>query len=83
MGKVYNLQGNTISLWDLSSTLQRVRGSGPWLRIPIPFPYLLRFDDDLARRELAFAPRAVEAIVREWVTPHVPSTPPPQAARAL
>jgi dihydroflavonol-4-reductase len=82
VGKVYNLQGNTISLWALGSTLQRLRG-GTWLRIPIPFPYLLRFDDDLARRELAFAPRAVEAIVREWVTAHAPSTPPSQTARGL
>lgn len=70
VGKVYNLQGNTISLWDLVTTLQRLRGAGPWLRIPVPFPYLLRFDDDLARRELAFAPRAVEAIMREWLPTH-------------
>jgi nucleoside-diphosphate-sugar epimerase len=67
IGKVYNLQGNTISLWSLGATLARVRGAGPWLRIPVPLPYLLRFNDDLARRELAFAPRAVEAILREWV----------------
>lgn len=67
VGKVYNLQGNTISLWSLGEALRRVRGEGPWLRIPVPFPYLLRFDDDLARRELAFAPRTVEAIVQEWV----------------
>jgi nucleoside-diphosphate-sugar epimerase len=67
IGKVYNLQGNTISLWSLGEALQRIRGAGPWLRIPVPFPYLLRFNDDLARRELAFAPRAIDAIVREWV----------------
>jgi nucleoside-diphosphate-sugar epimerase len=72
VGKVYNLQGNTVSLWALGSLLRRLRGTGPWLRIPVPFPYLLRFDDDLARRELAFAPRAVDAIVREWVSTHAP-----------
>jgi hypothetical protein len=37
------------------------------LRIPVPFPYLLRFDDSLARRELGFAPRELSSIVREWL----------------
>jgi nucleoside-diphosphate-sugar epimerase len=67
IGKVYNLQGNTVSLWALGAALARVRGAGPWLRIPVPLPYLLRFNDDLARRELAFTPRAVDDILREWV----------------
>lgn len=65
-GKVYNLQGNTVSLWQLGTVAQRVQGRGPWLRIPVPFPYLLRFDDDLARRELEFRPRGVDDILREW-----------------
>lgn len=66
-GKVYNLQGNTVSLWELAEHWRRTAGHGPWLRVPIPAPYLLRFDDTLARRELAFAPRGAEAIVREWL----------------
>lgn len=66
IGKVYNLQGNTVSLWQLGSAAQRHQRRGPWLRIPVPFPYLLRFDDDLARRELDFTPRGVDDILREW-----------------
>jgi nucleoside-diphosphate-sugar epimerase len=66
-GKVYNLQGHTISLWDLSSAYLRAGGPSPWLRIPVPFPYLLRFDDSLARRELGFAPRELSSILREWL----------------
>jgi nucleoside-diphosphate-sugar epimerase len=65
-GKVYNLQGNTVSLWELGSAAQRIQRRGPWLRVPVPFPYLLRFDDDLARRELDFKPRGVDDILREW-----------------
>ena len=55
-GKVYNLQGQTVSLWDLSSAYKRAGGPSPWLRIPLLFPYFLRFDDSLARRELKFFP---------------------------
>jgi nucleoside-diphosphate-sugar epimerase len=67
-GKVYNLQGHTISLWDLSSAYQRAGGPRPWLRVPLPFPYLLRFDDSLARRELDFVPRPLVSIVGEWLS---------------
>jgi nucleoside-diphosphate-sugar epimerase len=67
-GKVYNLQGHTVSLWDLSSAYRRAGGSSPWLRLPVPFPYLLRFDDSLARRELGFAPRALASILEEWLS---------------
>jgi nucleoside-diphosphate-sugar epimerase len=68
-GKVYNLQGNTVSLWDLSSAYKRAGGPSPWLRLPLPFPYLLRFDDSLARRELDFAPRELASILDEWLAP--------------
>lgn len=65
--KVYNLQGHTVSLWDLSSAYKRAGGASPWLRIPLPFPYLLRFDDSLARRELSFSPRELAIILDEWL----------------
>jgi 2-alkyl-3-oxoalkanoate reductase len=67
-GKVYNLQGHTVSLWDLSSAYQQAGGSRPFLRLPLPFPYLLRFDDSLARRELDFVPRPLVNIVGEWLS---------------
>lgn len=64
-GKAYNLQGNTVSLWEIANAWKRAGGHAPWLRIPVPVPLLLRFDDALARRELGFRPRDVAVICRE------------------
>jgi nucleoside-diphosphate-sugar epimerase len=66
-GKAYNLQGNTVSLWELGDAWRSAGGGAPWLRLPIPVPYLLRFDDSLARRELGFRPRGLAEICREAV----------------
>jgi nucleoside-diphosphate-sugar epimerase len=66
-GKAYNLQGNTVSLWEMGDAWQRAGGRAPWLRLPIPVPYRLRFDDSLARRELGFQPRGLAEICREAV----------------
>jgi nucleoside-diphosphate-sugar epimerase len=66
-GKAYNLQGNTVSLWEIGDAWRRAGGGAPWLRLPIPVPYWLRFDDSLARRELGFQPRGLAEICREAV----------------
>lgn len=67
VGKAYNLQGNTVSLWRMADAWKGAGGSAPWLRLPIPVPYWLRFDDALARRELDFRPRGLAEICREAV----------------
>lgn len=64
-GKAYNLQGNTLSLWALADAWKAAGGKAPWLRIPVPVPLLLRFDDALARAELGYRPRDVGVICRE------------------
>ena len=66
-GKAYNLQGNTISLWAMADAWRQAGGKVPWLRIPVPVPLLLRFDDGLARSELGYRPRDVGVICREVV----------------
>jgi nucleoside-diphosphate-sugar epimerase len=66
-GKAYNLQGNTVSLWAIADAWRRAGGRSPWLRLPIPVPYRLRFDDALARRELGFQPRGLAEICQEAV----------------
>jgi len=33
--------------------------------LPVPFPYLLRYDDSLARRELGWQPRDIDAVFRD------------------
>jgi dihydroflavonol-4-reductase len=66
-GKAYNLQGNTVSLWEIGDAWRSAGGRAPWLRLPIPVPYRLRFDDSLARRELGFQPRGLADICREAV----------------
>lgn len=77
-GKAYNLQGETLSLWDLGSAYHRAGGPAPRLRIPIPVPMLLRYDDARARRDLDFSPRSFEAICREAMA-SFPSAPGPDA----
>jgi nucleoside-diphosphate-sugar epimerase len=66
-GKAYNLQGNTVSLWEMGSAWKRAGGRSAWLRIPVPVPYLLRFDDSRARRDLGWEPRNVNKICEEAV----------------
>lgn len=66
-GKAYNLQGNTVSLWEIGDAWRRAGGGAPWLRVPIPVPYRLCFDDSLARRELGFRPRGLAEICREAI----------------
>jgi dihydroflavonol-4-reductase len=66
-GKAYNLQGNTVSLWDIGSHWKRAGGRASWLRIPVPVPFLLRFDDSRARRDLGWEPRNMSKICEEAV----------------
>lgn len=63
--KAYNLQGNTVTLWEMANAWKAAGGRTPWLRIPVPVPVSLRFDDALARNELDFRPRDVRVICRE------------------
>jgi nucleoside-diphosphate-sugar epimerase len=67
VGKAYNLQGTNASLWQLGNAWKRAGGRAPWLRIPVPVPYALRFDDRRAREELGFQPRDVQSIFEEAV----------------
>ncbi len=66
-GKAYNLQGVTASLWEIGSAWKRAGGRSSFLRIPVPVPYALRFDDTRARTELGWKPRSVQAILDEAV----------------
>lgn len=77
-GKVYNLQGNTVSLWQLANAWKAAGGAAPWLRVPIPVPLLLRFNDACARRELAFQPRSIRDICHEALRSHGSTTTGPQ-----
>lgn len=67
VGKAYNLQGATASLWELGSAWKRAGGRASFLRLPLPVPYSLRFDDERARKELGWQPRSVQAILDEAV----------------
>jgi nucleoside-diphosphate-sugar epimerase len=66
-GKVYNLQGNTATLWQLADAWKRAGGRSPKLRLPVPVPVSLRHDDDRVRRELGWQPRGIDAIMSEAV----------------
>jgi dihydroflavonol-4-reductase len=65
--RAYNLQGHTVSLWKLSNAWKRAGGRTSWLRLPVPVPFALRFDDDRARRELGWKPRDISKIFEEAV----------------
>jgi len=66
-GKAYNLQGCTATLWQIADAWQRAGGRSPRLRLPIPMPIRLRYDDALVRRELGWQPRSLDAILEEAV----------------
>lgn len=66
-GKAYNLQGETITLWQLASAWRAAGGGSARWRIPVPVPFVMRSDDARARRELGWHPRALHAIVEEAV----------------
>lgn len=66
-GRAYNLQGCTATLWQIADAWTRAGGHSPRLRVPIPVPLTMRFDDQRARRELDWRPRSLDAIVAEAV----------------
>ncbi len=68
-GKAYNLQGTSLSLWRVVDAYRRAGGRTPKWTVPVPFPFLLRFDDRLARRELGWKPRDIDAIFRDVLSP--------------
>lgn len=65
--KAYNLQGATVSLWKLADAWKKAGGHSSWLRLPVPVPYALRYDDSRARRELGWTPRNLSQICEEAV----------------
>jgi nucleoside-diphosphate-sugar epimerase len=67
-GKAYNLQGTSLSLWRVVEAYGRAGGRTPRWTFPIPFPYLLRYDDRRARRELGWQPRDIDALFRDALT---------------
>jgi nucleoside-diphosphate-sugar epimerase len=67
VGKAYNLQGNDATLWQIADAWRRAGGHAPRLRIPVPVPFALRYDDTRARRELSWSPRSLDAILEEAV----------------
>jgi dihydroflavonol-4-reductase len=67
-GKSYNLQGDTVSLWRVADAFRDAGGPSPLLRIPVPLPFLLRYDDTRARRELGWTPRDIDRTCADAVT---------------
>jgi nucleoside-diphosphate-sugar epimerase len=67
-GKAYNLQGDTASLWAVVRAYARAGGKAPRLAIPVPFPFLLRYDDQRIREELGWSPRHLQAICEDAVS---------------
>lgn len=70
-GKAYNLQGETVNLWQVARAWRNAGGPAPRLRVPVPLPIAMRYDDSRARRELGFSPRSLRAIMEEVVRAHV------------
>jgi nucleoside-diphosphate-sugar epimerase len=64
-GKAYNLQGDSVSLWRVVEAYRRAGGKAPRWRLPVPFPFLLRYDDRLARLELGWHPRGIDAVCED------------------
>ncbi|MFT3923421.1 MAG: NAD(P)-dependent oxidoreductase [Myxococcales bacterium] len=64
-GKAYNLQGVSISLWRMVEAYRRAGGSAPRWLLPVPFPFLLRYDDRLARHDLGWRPRDIDAVCQD------------------
>lgn len=64
-GKAYNLQGCTVSLWRLAEAWRKAGGYPRRVRIPVPVPYAVRFDDTKVRRELGWVPRSLEQLCED------------------
>lgn len=67
VGKAYNLQGHTVTLWQIANAWRRAGGRAARLRLPVPVPLALRYDDSRARHELGWRPRELAAILDEAV----------------
>jgi dihydroflavonol-4-reductase len=66
-GRAYNLQGSTATLWQIADAWVRAGGRSPRLRVPVPVPLAMRYDDERVRRELGWRPRSLDAIIAEAV----------------
>ena len=66
-GRAYNLQGHTVTLWQIADAWARAGGHAARLRVPIPVPFAMRYDDTRVRRELGWLPRSLDAILEEAV----------------
>lgn len=66
-GQAYNLQGETTTLWQLAGAWRAAGGGSARWRIPLPVPFVMRSNDERARRELGWRPRSLRAIVDEAV----------------
>lgn len=66
-GKAYNLQGHTVTLWQIADAWRRAGGRAARLRLPVPVPLALRYDDSRVRQELGWQPRALATILDEAV----------------
>lgn len=64
-GKAYNLQGDSVSLWRVMEAYRRAGGLAPRWTLPVPFPFLLRYDDRLARHDLGWHPRGIDDVLRD------------------
>jgi dihydroflavonol-4-reductase len=61
-GRSYNLQGDSVSLWQIVRAYRDAGGAGPRWALPVPFPLLLRYVDQRARQELGWRPRGIAAV---------------------
>jgi nucleoside-diphosphate-sugar epimerase len=61
-GRAYNVTGDA-TLWEFAQAWREAGGAGAWLMLPVPLPWVRRYDHRRAERELGWRSRpAVDAL---------------------
>ena len=64
-GKAYNTTGVAQETWQMADLWRDAGGRSPMLRLPVPLPFSMCFDDRLVRDELGWRPRGTFQTVKQ------------------
>jgi nucleoside-diphosphate-sugar epimerase len=67
IGKAYNVTGDDSTVWEFVESWGKAGGQLPWLRLPLPVPFVRGFDHTRATHDLGWKNRSLVDGLRETI----------------